>query len=580
MTAPAPTGKRVRWAGLPVLLALVGCHTPVAPDRSAVAARLSDRVGHTLPGDAAPGSFTLPPGVALDALTEDAAVAVALWNNAAFQELLVDLGIARADLVQAGLLPNPEFVYYWPEANKPFKYLFDFPIEALWLRPVRLKAAGREADRTAERLAQAGLDLMRDTRQAYADVALAHERVRVAGESVKLRGRIADLAEKRFKAGDISQQEAATARIDALQAEQDAARIGYDVPVLEERLRNLLGLGARRDPLRPDPLPPPDGATFDPDALTQEAIASRPDALAAAQAVTAAEARLRFAKLGWVRFLGLMDATSGQGSHVLGPAVRFTVPIFNRNQGGIARAEAELERARRNQQTVANQIALDVQRAYLQYRQGVTELSVLRTKVRPEVETAIRRAEAAYREGNATIFVVLETTRQLLDSRLREAVLVGDLRRFWAELERSAGKRLAPPTLPAPAPPPPAIPPAGPGEVALKFAPLPTLEPARADRPPVPRSVGMPLALQLARARNTRSSKESPFTCDADALPAPPSVTGDAARHLERAGWLAAPQRSDEFVRPAAATVPAPPALPVVPKPEPVPEEPQWTRVK
>lgn len=473
-------------AALAVAAALAGCQTPQTPDRAAVSGHLARRVGHTIPTRTT-GQLTLPPGAALDdGLTEDEAVAIALWNNAAFQELLVDLGIARSDLIQAGLLPNPEFVYYWPAPDKPFKYLFDLPIEAIWLRPIRLKSAAREADRAADRLTQAGLDLMRDTRQAYADAVLARERVRVAGEAVKLRGRIAELAEKRFKAGDISEQEAATARIDALQAVQDATRIGADVPIVEERLRNLMGTGALREPLKLDPLPPPACREFDPDALVREAIASRPDALAAVQAVAAAAARLQFAKLGWVRLLGIADATSGQGSHVLGPAVRFTVPLFSRNQGGIARAEAELERAVRSQQTVANQIVLDVQRAYLQYRQTCAELAVLQTKVRPEVEAAIRRAEAAYREGNVTIFVVLETTRQLLDSYLREAQLHGDLRRFWAELERSAGQRLTPPE--PPAPPTPRMPPPAeqPVPVTSKFGPSPVAPPAALAEPITP----------------------------------------------------------------------------------------------
>jgi cobalt-zinc-cadmium efflux system outer membrane protein len=432
---------------LAALVALAGCQTaPHAPDRATVAAHLTERVGHTVPARTTASAVTLPPGASFeDGITEDEAVAVALWNNAAFQELLVDLGLARGDLIQAGLLPNPEFVYFFGVTDKPFKYLFDFPIEAVWLRPIRVKSAAREADRTADRLAQAGLDLMRDTRQAYADVVLAKERVRVAGEGVKLRGRIAELAEKRLKAGDISPQEAATARIDALQAEQDATRIGYDVPVLEERLRNLLGIGPLRGPLPLDPSPPPACREFDADALTQEAMATRPDALAAAEAAAAAEARLRFAKLGWVRLLGIADATSGKESHVLGPALRFTVPLFNRNQGNIARAEAELERAVRNQQTVAYQIILDVQRSYLQYRQACAELGVLLTKVRPEVEGNVRRTQAAYQEGNVPIFVVLEATRQLLDTHLREAVLHGDLRRFLAELERSVGRRFAPP---------------------------------------------------------------------------------------------------------------------------------------
>jgi len=440
------------------LVALAGCQTaPHAPDRTAVSAHLTKRVGQTLPAHPQPDQVVLPPGASFDdGITEDEAVALALWNNAAFQELLVDLGLTRADLIQAGLLPNPELLLYFSVPDKPFRYLFDFALESLWLRPIRLKSAAQEADRTAARLTQGGLDLMRDTRQAYADVVLAKERVRIAGESVKLRGRIAELAEKRLKAGDISPQEAATARIDALQAEQDATRIGYDEPVLEERLRNLMGIGPLRGPLPLDPSPPPPCWECDVDALTQEAMATRPDALAAVEAVAAAEARLRFAKLGWVRVLGLGDATSGRrNGNEFGPGLRFTVPLFNRNQGGIARAEAELERAVRNQKTVAYQIILDVQRSYLQYRQACAELDVLLTKVRPEVETAIRRAQAAYQEGNVPIFIVLATTQQLLDNYLREAVLHGDLRRFLAELERSVGKRLVPPAQPARSNPPP-----------------------------------------------------------------------------------------------------------------------------
>jgi cobalt-zinc-cadmium efflux system outer membrane protein len=431
--------------GLCLLLALAGCHvTAPIPDQATVAGHLADRFGPALASQAGPG-------VAPDApLTEDAALALALWNNALFQEQLVDLGIARADLVQAGLLPNPEFVYYWPMGLKPYKYLFDFPIESLWLMPIRVKAAERDAERTAARLSQIGLDLIRDVRQAYADVLVAKERERVAGEAVKLRRRIADLVEKRLRAGDVSPQEAATAKIDVLLAEQDATRIGYDVSVAEERLRHLLGVTLPCGPLKLDAAPMPPTLTFDADALAHEAADQRPDAAAAAEAVAAAEARVKFAKVGWVRLLGIADATSGTGSHVLGPAVRATFPLFNHGEGAIARAEAELERAVRNRQTVTNQIVLDVRRAYLLYRQASAELEVLRTRVRPEVEAAIRRAEGAYQEGNVTYTIVLETTRQLLDNYLREAVLQGDLRRTWAELERSVGRRLNPECAPPP----------------------------------------------------------------------------------------------------------------------------------
>jgi len=76
-------------------------------------------------------------------------------------------------------------------------------------------------------------------------------------------------------------------------------------------------------------------------------------------------------------------------------------------------------------------------------------MAILDGQVLPAVETAIRRAESAYREGDVSYVVVLETARQFLDSRLRQEQLRAELRRAWAELERSVGRRLdAPPPAP------------------------------------------------------------------------------------------------------------------------------------
>ena len=110
----------------------------------------------------------------------------------------------------------------------------------------------------------------------------------------------------------------------------------------------------------------------------------------------------------------------------------------------IARAAAEWERAERQQQTIHNQIVLDVRVAHARYAQARAELAVLDGKVRPEAEAAIRRAETAYREGEVPYTVILETTRQLIDAHLRREALLAELRRAAAELERAAGLRLAP----------------------------------------------------------------------------------------------------------------------------------------
>src|SRR5262249_43559561 len=126
-------------------------------------------------------------------------------------------------------------------------------------------------------------------------------------------------------------------------------------------------------------------------------------------------------------------------------AFRLTVPVFNLNEGAIARAEAEQERAVRQKQTLQQLVIQEVNQAHLRVRQALAEQELLEKRTRPEGAAAIRRAEAAYREGNPPYGVVLETTRPLIDAHLGRAQLQAGLRRAWADLERSAGRHLAPP---------------------------------------------------------------------------------------------------------------------------------------
>lgn len=437
----------MRWMiaeGL-LFLSLVGCAaTAETPCLQGVSCRLTDRMGYSVGETSCLDGIHWPNGASLeDGLTEEEAVVLALWNNGAFQEVLVECGLAQADLVQAGLLPNPELIGIFSMDDKPYRYAFEVPLEALWFRPIRVAAAEREVARVSERLTQSGLDLIRDVRQACADLSLAERRAAIAQEAHLLRSRIAEVSAKRLEVGDISRQEAETAAIDAQRARQDEVRTRHDVTLAEERLRQVMGLGDVRSPLRLQAELPIVAAALDIDALTAEATSTRPDALAAQHLTEAAAERLELAEIGWLRFSGILDATSGRRTgHELGPAIRIVLPLFNQNQGAIARAQAELEQAARRRQTVHQQIVWDVRQSHERLLQAQAELSVVVNDVQPRVEEAIARAEAAYRAGDTPYVVVLETSRQLIDARLREAQLRTDSRRAWVELERSVGRHL------------------------------------------------------------------------------------------------------------------------------------------
>jgi hypothetical protein len=186
---------------------------------------------------------SLPPDVVRDdGITEHEAVELALWNNAQFAALLSDLGISRAQLYNAGLLADPELVIFFPVGPKQLEFTAYQAIDSVWLRPIRVHAAARDMSALAEQMVDNGLNLIRDVRAAHADLVFAQDRLRLAEDVQKVRTEIADLGQKRLDAGDISQLEAASSRIESLRAKADQARWQQDVLVAESRLRELLGL--------------------------------------------------------------------------------------------------------------------------------------------------------------------------------------------------------------------------------------------------------------------------------------------------------------------------------------------------
>ena len=281
-------------AGGAVLLAALalGCAARSPHDRASISDSLGDRTGHALRPSAGTGE-ALPAGVDLtDGLSEDEAVAVALWNNAELEATLAELGMARADLVEAGLIRNPVFSLLFPLGPKQLEFTLTWPLESLWQRPKRVAAAQADVGKTAARLVQGGLSLVRTVRVAHAELLLAEERVRLAQETRDVRGRIAEIADARLRLGDLSPLEAATTRIDAARAEDDASRAAHDAESSRQRLMSLIGLGAEGPAVRLTP-PPLSSSAVVPElpALLKEALAARPELRAAELGMEAAAKR-------------------------------------------------------------------------------------------------------------------------------------------------------------------------------------------------------------------------------------------------------------------------------------------------
>lgn len=395
----------------------------------------------------APGLAELPSAVDLrDGLSSDEAVATALWNNATFQVTLSQLGFARADLVDAGLLTNPVLSLLFPLGPKQFEATLRWPIEVLWERPKRRAAAQLALNAIASSLVQSGLDLALAVRVSHADYALAIDRQRLATDAAAILERIDVLTQSRLAAGDISTLEARVARVDAARARQDADRAAHDVRLARERLRLLLGLAAD-DPAvdRIQALAVPDACGTATDLLPR-ALAARPDVRAAEIAVEGAAARLGWERSRVLALAAVLDA-NGQGleGFEAGPGVDVGLPIFNWNQGGRLRAVTELQRASAAYVATQQQVGLDVREAVTLLDQAKESRTAWRTTLVVPLEANLTDAEEAYRAGDSSFLFVLENSRRLIEARLRERELAADEARAVARIERAIGAKCAPP---------------------------------------------------------------------------------------------------------------------------------------
>ncbi|WNB74107.1 TolC family protein [Methylomonas koyamae] len=386
-----------------------------------------------------------PANVTLDdGLSEDELVSLALWNNAAFRATLADLGLFRADLVQAGMLPNPTFSMLVPWGAKPLELTVRYPLEVFWLRPRRVELAKLDVEQTAQRLVQTGLDLIRDVRIAHAELSLAKRRAELAESAVKLSQAIAELTQARFRAGDASELEVTNAKVDALQALEQKGRLQHDCQIVGERLRHLVGLSLEQWPENIGAETLADDDRFDTEKLVEQALLARPDLRAAEINVEAAGERIGLARAEIFNITTSLNAKQINGPLLAGPSLDLTLPIVNQNQGGVAQAQARFDKAARQYVSTRQRIALDVREAHARLQQAGESLKQWQQTILPPLQAAIQDAENAYAAGNVTYLFVLETQRRWLDAQLKTAQAAADLRRSRAELERSVGQRLKP----------------------------------------------------------------------------------------------------------------------------------------
>jgi cobalt-zinc-cadmium efflux system outer membrane protein len=428
---------------------IAGCAAPAPKESTSdnfsyISAGLKERTNYTPRQNHESGQFEIPEWVTLDdGLSQDEAIALALWNNAQFQADLAALGFARADLLEANMLSNPVFSVLFPVGPKLLEMALDIPIDALWQRPRRVAAAKIDAQRLSENLIENGLGLVRDVQITYTELLLAQKRIALASAEAQLQLQINQLNQSRLKAGDISQLAVSDSYVDTLRATDTIKRLSKEADVLKQKLHSLLGITT--DDIMFDIVPPENTplSNITIDEMLKTAFACRPDLRAAELAIEAAGERLGWEKSKIFNFIAVIDAKDeGEDSLTVGPGIVADIPILNQNQGQIAYAKAELEQATRKYEAVHQNIILEVKQAYTQYTSAHEQFDLWNNDIIPSLEQAVEQTQKSHEAGDVSLVSVLLAQEKLVEARLYLTELAARLNNSTAELNYCIGTKM------------------------------------------------------------------------------------------------------------------------------------------
>jgi cobalt-zinc-cadmium efflux system outer membrane protein len=369
-------------------------------------------------------------------LTADDAVQVAVLNNRDVQAMYSDLGVAQADLVQAGLLRNPivdaSVLFHLGPVRPDIQLGVVFSLlDALYV-PLRKRVAAAQFEEIKRLVTGAVLDFVLDVRHAF----YMHQ----ANEQLlELRRTIAQALDAAFEAsrrlheaGNITDLDLARDR--AARERSKLALRSAEVSVREsrERLNNLMGLFGddtewtveERLPLVPaEPLPL--------DEVERQAVARSVDLGHARQRIVAAGQRL-----GYDRATALIPSMEiGGGAEKesdepwgIGPSVSVPIPIFDQGQARVARASAGLRRSQHEYYAVAVRIRA-TSRALVERVRGAGDRALyLRDIVLPLHERIVGEAQLQYNAMQIGIFDLLRERQQQIETAVE---YIETLREYW-----------------------------------------------------------------------------------------------------------------------------------------------------
>lgn len=363
----------------------------------------------------------------------------------------------QAQEITANVRPNPtlftdwEYLPLYHPGNGLGDYLHDstegdigisYTFERGQKRQNRVYAAKDATAVTRSTVVDNERTLAFQVAQLFINVQLAESTLDLAAQDLKSFQDTVDISEAQYRAGGISQNDYLKIKVQLITFQTDLENASLARRQALSDLRQLIGyesVSATYDVT---------GAfEFNPlavtlDDLQAKALANRPDLRAAQQGVTAARSQYGLAKAN-----GKQDVTlSTNYSHVNAiSAVTFSVaiplPIFDRNQGEIARTRVAISQAQEQQTAASGQVLTDVKDAYEGVQSNDRLLKMFRSGVLDTAQQSRDISEYAYRRGATPLLDFLDAERNYRSTQLAYRQALAAYLTAVEQLRQAVGSR-------------------------------------------------------------------------------------------------------------------------------------------
>ncbi|HEX4021130.1 MAG TPA: TolC family protein [Acidobacteriaceae bacterium] len=393
-------------------------------------------------------------------LSLDDAIQMAMQHNHTLLAARTTIQQSQAEEKTANLRPNPvvmgdaQFLPIFQPSQFSADYIdntaqFDLGLSYLFergkKRQHRLQAARDVTAVTRSLVADNERSLTFGVATQFINVELAESTLALAMQDQKSFQNTVDIGEARYKAGDIGEDDLLKIKLQMLQFQTDvsAAQLAR-VQGLSD-LRQLLGyesVPADYDVAGSFQYVPVQGNLED---FQAKALLTRPDLRAAEQGVAAANSQFQLQKA-----IGKRDIT-GQASYThisytnnISLFGQIQLPIFDRNQGEIARAGFAITQAQQQAQFANGQVLTDVRDAFENLRSNDQVVSLYRSGYLDEAQQSRDISEYAYRHGAASLLDFLDAERSYRAIQLSYRQALASYLLALEQLREAVGTRSLP----------------------------------------------------------------------------------------------------------------------------------------